>query len=377
MLIRFILFFLLLFFVFPKSAFAIDNPLSKPNNKIGMHIFFPSEIFDSAKLINSNGGDWGYVTIPIQSTDRDLKKWQNFMYACKKFHIIPILRLATGNDPVNTAVWKKPELTDVIDIANFLNQLSWPTQNRYVVIFNEVNRADEWGGTVSPSEYANILSFAVTVFKSKSPDFFVISSGLDNAAPNQNTQYMNQYEFMRQMNTAVPAIFNQIDGISSHSYPNPAFSQAPNVNSKMGVASFKHERDLARELTGKTLPVFITETGWSGELVSDELKTKYYQETFNTIWNDPGIVAVTPFIFEARNGPFEKFSFRTSSGSATKQYEDFEDMTKVKGEPALPLKVLAAETTKQEANQEPDAAKKETGFSLSNMMQDLLKLLSS
>lgn len=367
----------IILFSFTTNAFAIENPLSRPNNKIGIHVFFPSEIYDASKLINSSGGDWGYITVPIQTNDQNLEKWQNFMYACKKFHIIPILRLTTEADPANTSVWKKPELTNVIDIANFLNKLSWPTQNRYVTVFNETNRADEWGGTVNPSEYANILSFAVTVFKSKSPDFFILSAGLDNAAPDQKPQFMNQYEFMKQMNQAVPAIFYQIDGLASHSYPNHGFSQPPDPDNKMGVASFKYERALAKELTGKDLPVFITETGWSGEKVNDELKIKYYQETFDTIWNDPGIVAITPFIFEARDGSFEKFSFRTSTGSATKQYEFFASMAKTKGEPAIPAKlakVLAAETSNPEIKSTTDNKLEETGFSFSSMIQSIVQI---
>lgn len=344
---KYLTFFILTFFLLltnVNQAFAIDNPLSKPNNKIGIHILFTTEVQKAAKLINANGGDWGYVTIPIQSTDRDLKKWQIFMDQCKKYHVIPILRLATGGDYFNTKVWRKPQLTDVIEAANFLDGLSWPTQNRYIIVFNEVNRGDEWGGTVNPAEYANILSFAVTVFKSKSPDYFIISAGLDNAAPNKDTLFMNQYEYMRQMNDAVPAIFNQIDGLSSHSYPNPGFSQPPNATSTMGVGSFKYERELARTLSNKDLPIFITEAGWTAESVTDEQKNQYYQDTLTTIWNDPGIVAITPFILEARVGDFQKFSFLTATGSATNQYKFIQEYVKTKGTPLLAVKVLAAET---------------------------------
>src|SRR6185369_13709096 len=347
------LFFFLVFSTAP-TAFAIEDPLVRPNNKIGIHILFTTEIPQAAKLTNSSGGDWGYVTIPIQSTDHDKKKWQNFMNYCKKYHIIPILRLATTGDLTDSTVWKKPQINDIIDFATFLNTLSWPTENRYIIVFNEVNRADEWGGSVNPAEYANILSFAVTVFKSKSPDFFIISSGLDNAAPAQGTKYMNEYEFMREMSDAVPALFNQIDGLASHSYPNPGFSQPPSASNPMGVASFKYERDLVKDLTGKSLPVFITETGWSDDTVTDTQKVQYYQNSFDTIWNDPGIVAITPFILEARGGVFGKFSFLISTGSASKQYEFVQKMIKIKGTPSLPVKVLAAQIVK------PTAVKKDT-----------------
>jgi hypothetical protein len=359
-------------------SYAIENPLGKPNNKIGIHVFSPTELPDAARLVNSSGGDWGYVTVPIQSSDRDLKKWQNFMILCKKHHIIPLVRLSTINDPNNTASWKKPELTDVIDAANFLHKLDWPTKNRYIIVYNEVNRADEWGGAANPAEYANILSFAVTVFKSKSTDYFIISSGMDNAAPSQGTKYMNQYDFMRQMHQAVPAIFNQVDGLASHSYPNPGFSQAPNATSTMGVGSFIHERALAKEMTGKELPIFITETGWTSSVVSDETKNRYFQETLNTIWNDPGIVAITPFILDARHGGFPQFSFLTSSGSATPQYNFFKNLVKMKGKPTLPVRVLAAEATKESLYPQGEIKQTELrGTFFSRFVASVLKLFNT
>ena len=54
-------------FVTVKPASAAENPLAVANNKIGIHVLDPSELPAAAKLVNNNGGDWGYVTIPIQS----------------------------------------------------------------------------------------------------------------------------------------------------------------------------------------------------------------------------------------------------------------------------------------------------------------------
>jgi len=369
----FFLIFLFLLFVSVTQVHAIDNPLIRPNNKIGIHILFPSELYDAAKLVNANGGDWGYLTVPIHANDRDLEKWQVFMREAKKQHLIPILRLATDADQTNTTVWRRPKLADVIDFATFLDQLDWPIKNRYVIVFNEVNRGDEWGGAANPAEYADILSFAVTVFKSKNPDYFIISSGLDNAAPNQGATYMNEYIFMQKMHDAVPGIFNQVDGLASHSYPNPGFSQPPSLQSNTGVGSFKFERDLAKSLSGKDLPTFITETGWSADTVSEEKRIQYYQEAFATIWNDPSIVAITPFLFDARSGPFQKFSFLTETGLVTKQYEMLRDLPKIKGVPLMPVKVLAAETSKTQPDKK--VSKPETGFSFAKMVQGFLAKL--
>jgi hypothetical protein len=159
-------------FTMLQPAYAVVDPLSTPNNKVGIHILFPDELEAAAQLINSNGGEWGYVIVPIQAGDRDLVKWQRFMDDSRRLKVIPLIRIATEGDYFNTKVWRKPAEIDVLDFANFLSSLNWPTKNRYVVIFNEVNRADEWGGILNPAEYANLLSYAVTVFKSKIRTFY-------------------------------------------------------------------------------------------------------------------------------------------------------------------------------------------------------------
>lgn len=340
----FFLSFLCLFSLFfLKPIYASYDPLSVPNNKIGVHILFPSELPDAAKLINSSGGDWGYVTIPIQARDKDLKKWQLFMDQAKQLHIIPILRLASEGDYFNTSAWRKLTLLDMLDFANFLDSLNWPTKNRYIIVANEPNRGDEWGGSPHPDEYAKILSYATTVFKLKNPDFFVISAGLDNAAANTSIA-INEYSYLRQMETAVPGIFNQIDGIGSHAYPNPAFAQPPEVQNAESIASFKYERDLISQFTTKNLPVFITETGWSTDAVSDSQIASYYQQAFSSVWNDSKIVTVTPFLLNAGGGPFTQFSL-LKNGTQTLEYLELLHLPKVKGLPSITSKVLAAEIT--------------------------------
>lgn len=340
--------FFLLSLIFTGNAVAVYNPLSVPNNKYGIHILFPSELQEAAKLVNGAEGEWGYVLIPIQAGDKDLEKWQQFMDDAKKLKLVPIIRLATEGDYFNTSVWRKPKEEDILDFANFLDSLQWPLKHRYIIIFNEVNRADEWGGTVNPQEYASLLSYAVTVFKSKSDEFFIISAGLDNAAPNA-PGYMNQYDYIRAMNVSVPGIFNQVDGLSSHSYPNPAFSQPPHVSTSRSIASFQFEREMIKQMTsGKELPVFITETGWTGDIIADELRAEYYRHAFENTWSDPGLVTVIPFILTANAGPFKQFSFLNENGAPTKQYEMFRSLPKTKGRPILTKepKVLAADSTR-------------------------------
>lgn len=319
----------------PAFVHAAENPLSKPNNKFGIHILFSAELSEASRLVNSNGGDWGYVTIPIQAKDKDLEKWQEFMDEAKKLHLIPIIRIATENYYFDTKVWRKPEMDDILDFANFLDSLEWPTKNQYVVIFNEVNRSDEWGNEVNPEEYAKILEYAVNTFKSKNNNFFIISAGLDNASANVPNNSLNQYDFMISMNKTVPGIFGLIDGLGSHSYPNPAFSQAPWIITNKNISSFKFEKNLAYNLSGKNLPVFITETGWSHKKVPENQIASYFSFAFESVWSDSNIVAVTPFLLQAGTEPFLQFTFLDKNGGYNEIFKTIQKISKIKGEPVI------------------------------------------
>jgi len=328
-------------FFFPSQALALENPLSVPNNKFGIHILFPEEIPQASALVNSNGGSWGYITIPVQSTDRDLVKWQKFMDQANTYKVIPIVRIATENYYFNTKVWRRPNESDIVDFANFLSSLEWPTKNRYVTVFNEVNRGDEWGGDPNPEEYAKILSVTAIEFKARSDDFFIISAGLDNASVTIPGQSINQFEYLRRMHQAVPEVFSQIDGLSSHSYPNPAFAKPPTIQDQMSIASFRFEKDLVKRLSGKDLPIFITETGWSTNKVSENLLTSYYEYAFTHVWNDEKVVAVTPFILFAGGEPFGQFSFLKNGTEPTENHKAFSRLPKSKGAPIFPKTVLS------------------------------------
>lgn len=328
---------LFLFFMLSNAqAFAIYDPLKIPNNKFGIHILFTTELQKAHDLVNSSGGDWGYVTIPIQAGDKNLIKWQSFFDQCRNLHLIPIVRLATEDNYFDTTTWRKGNDSDIVDFANFLSSLNWPTKNRYVIVFNEVNRSDEWAGKADPAEYAQELSYAVTVFKSKSPDFFVISAGLDNAAGTGGKNY-NEYDYLAAMNQSTPGIFNQIDGFASHSYPNPAFLQPPTVKTSSSTDSFAFEENAIDQLTTKKLPVFITETGWDQSKIPANIVGQYFTTASSNVWNDPRIVVITPFLLTSGPGPFQKFSFLDQNGNGNDVFKAYQAIPKTAGKPPVNL----------------------------------------
>ncbi len=304
---------------------SIQAKSSSPaNNKVGIHILQPSEINLAAELVNSQGGDWGYVTIPIQPTDRDLSKWTQFMLQAKQLHLIPILRITTIPQG---GTWAQAQATDLVDFANFLNELPWPIKNRYVIIFNEVNRDQEWGDHVDPQAYAQILKNAYLIFKQRSPNFFILPAGLDNALPDSTTS-LSSRTYWQQMQTAIPNIWDYIDGWNSHAYPNPNFAASPYKTGWQSITSYRQELNFIN----KSLPVFITETGW------DQTKIKniyfYYQKAWQIWLNDPLVKAVTPFVLQGGQ-QFKAFSFLSPNGKPTPAWQATFDLPKIAGKPDL------------------------------------------
>lgn len=339
----FLLFFLLLpvtCFLFP--AHAIYDPASVPNNKFGIHIIqaTPDESSPSALLVNSSGGDWGYITFIIESKDRNHDKWQEFFNDLRRRHLIPIVRLAT--QPEGSS-WKRPYDGEEQAWADFLDSLNWPIKNRYVVVYNEPNQAHEWGGQVDPKTYTQALDKTITALKNKNADFFVMNAGFDASSPYQPPNYMDEITFMQQMNTEVPGIFNKLDGWVSHSYPNPGFVGSPTAAGRGTVGTWSWELQQLRTFgVTKNLPVFITETGWkhaegislNPSFPSADTIADYYKTAFESSWNSGQIMAVTPFLLSYQEPPFDHFSFKKfQSTDFYPQFQTILSMGKVSGKP--------------------------------------------
>lgn len=334
----FITLLIVLLSLLPSRVIAVEDPLATVNNKLGVHILDPSEIEQAARLVNNEGqGEWGYVTVPIQAADRDRPKWQRFFKTAAEKKVIPIIRVATIP---RGAHWDEPDNYDLVDFANFLNDLPWPTKNRYVIIFNEVNRAGEWGGVVEPERYADILSNAITIFKQRSEDFFILPAGLDNAAPTTN-EFLNWKTYLGRMSAARPDLFGRLDGWTSHAYPNPGFAGKPTDLGERSVNSFKSDLAYLGQFTRNKLPVFITETGWDQSKIGEGKTAAYFATAFGGAWSDPRVVTVTPFLLTAGDGPFTIFSL-TKNGSPTQVYKILQGLATV-GRPVLATPPVAPE----------------------------------
>jgi hypothetical protein len=321
-------------------AFLFSAPEARAAeiNKFGIHILETNETEAAADLVNSNGGDWGFITIVLRTNDLDKKKWQNFLDDCRQLHLVPLIRLATDNQD---NFWRQPTTEDIDNLANVLADLNWPVQSQYIIVFNETNHVEEWGGEIDPAEYAQILDYSQKVFKARNENFQILNGGFDLAANNTATT-MDVYSYWQAMNQAVPGIFNRLDGWSSHSYPNPGFLGKPTDQGRKSILGYAWEMATLKNYLGLTqnLPIFITETGWphgqtangrsaSGTFYTPEKVAEYTQAAFKIWLADNRIKAITPFILNYHATPLDVFSWLDQEGNDYPQTTAVREMNKL------------------------------------------------
>ena len=324
----------MIFFLQMRPALAADHSI----NKFGIHLAQPQdEDIDRADdLVNGVEGQWGYITLVIHEDDKNIDKWQPIFDKLRERGLVPIIRLATSPEGEN---WKRPEEGDADDWIDFLNSLHWVVKNRYIILFNEPNHASEWGGEVDPKSFARVNEAFARKLKEADADFFVMMGGMDASAPQNRPRYMDEKVFLEEVVSEIGADdFNELfDGLSSHSYPNPNFAGRPSSSGRGSVKTYEWELSLLSSLGIKALPVFITETGWNGDVLSRTQIAENFRYVFQNIWiPDERVIAVTPFVLNYQGEPFLKFSWvKEGNGGVYPEYEMVRDMEKPDGNPEI------------------------------------------
>jgi hypothetical protein len=316
------IFFFLLFLLFSQSTFAFGY-----FSKYGMHLLHPYELSDAIKLVRSGYSDrWSFVTIPISLGEVGKKReWDDFCKRSYSHNIIPIFRL-TGQ--FKNGSWEIPNRRELINLIDFIENLECPHSDLYIIVFNEMNHAGEWGGKINPVSYAKVLKFTYNWAKSESKNFIVLPGALDLAADGRN-KTMKAFEYYQKMYDYDNNIFNYLDYWNSHSYPNPAFSSHPLKDSHNSLSGFKHELEFLKDKTNKDLKVFITETGWKLNRSTINVIRQYYLQAHQAVWSDSRIVAITPFLFKGSPGPFSQFSFLDENNKPTLNYLSYQRIIEI------------------------------------------------
>ncbi len=325
---------LLSFFLFrPGHILANDRQI------FGLHLTQTTDISQAHYLINSSGGDWGWVTIVIRTDQLNHQSWQEFFDNCRRFHLVPIVRLATILDQDN---WKRPSISDIDNLASFLNSLNWPSFPQHIITFNEINHASEWGGEVDLKNYADLAVYTAQKFKNLNPNFFIIPAALDLASPSLPPKFESAPNSYQQILQYKPSFFDYFDGLASHSYPNHGYIGSPYDTGQHSILGYSWELNYLKNLgVNKILPTYITETGWP-HLQGQDNNHQYYSiktavsflQIALTKWqSDPIVQAVTPFIFNYPNPPFDHFSWLDKTETLYSEYQSIINLPKSKNSP--------------------------------------------
>ncbi|MDA1079211.1 MAG: hypothetical protein O2840_00805 [bacterium] len=307
---------------------ALLLTLSVPNQvradsveKIGIHVLNPEEFSDAKRIlfpnqVSTSEEAWHYMTVPLTLADLDSQaRWQQLFTQAKQERIIPIVRLATRFE---NGSWQRPNRKEITSLLDFLSTLEWPTAEKRIIVFNEVNHAKEWGGEVDPSSYARDFIFASNWAHAVDKSFIVLPAAMDLAAGNTRDT-REAFSYLSALSEYDPEIFSYADAWNSHSYPNPGFVASPTRTGKDSLRGFESELAFLRQKTDKHFPVYITETGWRDTKATGRWLTSYYQYALQHIWSKPEVVAVTPFIYKGAPGPFAEFSFVSADDKPTTQ----------------------------------------------------------
>lgn len=311
---------------------------------------------EAAKLVNSNGGDWGYILIPyniLESNPGQEKVWnERFRLLCNR-HVLPIIQLFHSG--------KVPTDQQTAKAAEFLSELEWPTKIKIITVYNETNAAEYWDNKINPKSYAHVLNQTITELKKRDQNFFVLNGALNTSAVKEkittdlgvNTEYLDAETYMKRMNAAVPGIFKKLDGWAAHAYPNPHYlgkpldlrpSDRPEFEIYQGtMSSYKYDLELLKPYGAGNLPIFITEMGWPhregttihSEYLPASTVADYYRTIYQQVYmQDDRVIAVIPFIIRL-DGGLDNFAFVTKDGKKYPQYNAIFNLKKNAGRPPL------------------------------------------
>lgn len=307
--------------LFVASIFFSNDIFAFEASKLGVHILSIDEAVQAKQVVSLQDSTeiWNYITIPLTLSDlENAQDWQNFFDVCRDQKLIPIVRLTTKFNS-DLGAWEIPNKKNIVEQIEFLSKLNWPTEEKYIIVFNEVNHAKEWGASINPEEYAKTLRFAADWAHTEQQNFIVLPAGLDLAAPN-GFQTREAFTYLNQMLVADPEIFEVVDVWNSHSYPNPGFSSSPTRYAKNSLRGYQYELNYLKQKTGKDFQVMITETGWDASPYLNKWLSSYYSYAMQHIWSDEKVLAVTPFVLKGAPGPFAGFSFFDENDQPTAQY---------------------------------------------------------
>jgi hypothetical protein len=184
--------------------------------------------------------------------------------------------------------------------------------------------------------------YASSKLKTLNPNFYILGSALDLAAPNKPPEFGSAQNIYHEIFLYQPGYFDSIDGLASHSYPNHGYVGTPKDNGQHSILGYQWELNYIKSLgINKTFPVFITETGWphregltsNNSYFTTDTASKFLISALSIWYKDDRIKAVTPFIYNYPHEPFDHFSWLDTDEKLYPNYQPVISLPKNKNTP--------------------------------------------
>ncbi len=343
----------------PVDTGSDTGPLTTPPmNRFGIGLVAPGNPtqLDLAANLSGPGGHVKLIFAGVRpGLTGPTPEWVNAVRDAYARDLVPVIRFAPDwgdrrvrNQADDATGRRYTNLASayVAVVRGLPRRAGWPL---YVEVHNEPNLCDEWacdagaapGGRIMlaqiAAEYASMLrDVAAAIRAIRDTNLRVINAGMSPGGvvwcqcvgpravvAGEWAGGVTSLDFLRAMIAAVPDAFANVDGFASHSYPASGRGFGffpPYASAGVGLRYFNDELGAI----GRTLPVFITETGWSinrdggGSNSRDEIAS-WTQQAYRDVWlTDPNVRAVMPF--ELQDGAWDAFSWVRTDGTAYPVY---------------------------------------------------------
>ncbi len=334
-----------LFFTAQGSHAQFD----RPNNLVGVHQISASkkDIRDGCRMVNANGGAWGWQTIVIREGEYTVQQLQEVEDIFREEKCIPIYRLASGFG--DNGSWARPTEKTIKYFADLFSQIEpkgeaqnttvfkSATKYTHVIWLNETNHGAEFGGSCDPVAYGQSAVAAAKALKEKNSNIVFMLAGLDLAAPESRPAFCDAGRFYQDMISGVPQVVDYWDALASHCYP-LNFTGSPTTNGRRSIMCYRWEKEFLQSIGVKKaadFKAFITETGWKHGI--EGVPIGYAAESVRLAlnrWQEAGDVeAVTYFAYKFLTPPFDSFSLVNQENMGNEVAFAISGSPKIEGDP--------------------------------------------
>jgi hypothetical protein len=303
------------------DAPPLDSASVLPHNFYGAHLLVDSasgKAGEQLRWARHLVGRWGHAKTLFMGIDartqEPAKGWVEYVNACYKLELIPVLRLAGR---MENGIWVKPQADAPGDYSSMAKAIRRvveglprsPKCPLYVELWNEPNLDLEWSGRADPAEYAAFFVQAVRAIREiGDPRIKVLNAGL--ATRPEWTEKLCQLE---------PDFIKSFDLWASHPYPG---NRPPSLNhhdrtappgDALTIDAYLLELDVLKRLGLQDVRVMLTETGYelgnsvftrdeNHAIIDEYIRADYIVRAFRDYypkWKE--LTAVIPFVFSNEN----------------------------------------------------------------------------